>query len=210
MFPAGLVRQAPLKRAKDRLDAALRRERVRGLVGAHMNDAGTVMTNYWHGEVPDRVRGLMSRLQRDEQIGLPVVTLPHSARDLEAESRRLLSLPKRVTGANIIAAGPLRDFSGIRVVIEGSQQHGRLRVQSAYKLVTRQDRYPLPAVSSRWYDFPEPDYHGGAMMWSPEASAYCSNAFAVRTRYGREGMLSAHHCLNGGSWATWSTPYDGH
>lgn len=48
------------------------------------------------------------------------------------------------------------------------------------------------------------------MMWSPEAGAYCSNAFAVRTRYGREGMLSAHHCLNGGSWATWSTPFDGH
>lgn len=48
------------------------------------------------------------------------------------------------------------------------------------------------------------------MMMSPEAGSYCSNAFAVKTRYSREGMLSAHHCLNGGSWATWSTPNEGH
>lgn len=137
MLGAGLVRQDPLKRAKNRLDAALKRERIHDLVGAHMNDAGTVMTLYWHGSVPDRVRELLSRLQRDEQIRLPVVTLPHSARDLEVESRRLLTLSKSETGANIVAAGPLRDFSGIRVAVEGSQQRARLRLKSAYELVVR-------------------------------------------------------------------------
>ena len=111
-----IVRQMPLADASSQIYELWRREGLQGFTGMRFdNDKGEVIL-YWKGQVPHRMVALVRTLRTS--VPVRVVERPYSLVELQREARRLVELDLSGAGVNVTQAGPLPDFSGIRVGID--------------------------------------------------------------------------------------------
>lgn len=107
--------QLPLVEAKRKIEKLWKELGLPGYpAGRFENDES--MSLFYRGELPPEVSALIEQLRSDVQID--VVNSPYSLTELMAEAKRLVELDSTEAGVTITEAGPLPDFSGIRVTIE--------------------------------------------------------------------------------------------
>ena len=148
-----VARQMPLADASSQIYELWRREGLQGFTGMRLdNDKGEVIL-YWKGQVPHRMAALVRTLRAS--VPVRVVERPYSLVELQREARRLVELDLSGAGVNVTEAGPLADFSGIRVGIEPTerldraQQTDRARqvIESGFPLEFTVAPAPEPVVS---------------------------------------------------------------
>lgn len=85
---------------------------------------GTVWL-HWKGPLPAEMAELVEELREDVRI--EVVDAPYSLAELLPEARRIASLNTETEGFDVTSAGPLSDFSGIRVTVTRAEDIPRAR-----------------------------------------------------------------------------------
>jgi hypothetical protein len=160
-----------------------------------LRDSGRVEL-LWKGEVPSAVQHLISR--SDPSVDTLVLDSDFSASELEAEIRRLFTIPPAKLGATLVRAAPLPDASGLKLVVERSAEVSRVTssLRGNAIPVTVVQGTAATTTPGRWDDS-VPFFGGGAI----ESSQFrCSVAFAARDKLFNEYMFTAKHCGTNDTW----------
>ena len=188
--------QMPLADASSKIHELWQEADLQGFTGVRLDNDNFAVILYWKGEIDPR----MSELVTTFSVPVQVVQRSYSLTEFHQEAKRLVELSPAQTGVNVTEAGPLPDFSGLRVGVESADQltiaphvinsHIRLEFSVASAPV------PLSHVSfDRWDDI-SPFWGGAAIdhevSWGEYN--YCTTGFAVTTASDEEGMLTAAHC----------------
>lgn len=206
-----MVKQMPLADASHQIHQLWQEADLEGFTGVSLdNDEGEVIL-YWKGQVPSKMNTLINSLQTT--VPVRVVSSSYSLEELLVESKRLVEL-ETAANVKVTQAGPLSDFSGIRVGVETIEDHDRAQAEKmdAVRQAVASD-FPLEfrvasearSLRDRWDDA-SPFYGGAAIdhldQLFPPKYGYCSTGFAVTTDSGTEGMLTAAHCKYGWDYYT--------
>lgn len=110
-----MMKQRPLSEASYRLQTFVRERELPGYAGGMFDTEAMTFIWYWKGEMPQELADLIRDLEQDLQITIDVRLARYSAAEVGAEARRILSLDPQQTGVRMRQAGPLSDYSGLRI-----------------------------------------------------------------------------------------------
>ena len=197
-----VIRQLPLVDAGEEIQQLWQSAELEGYTGIRLDDEGNELVLYWkNGQLPSEMTTLVAQLQ--DNVAIRVVSSPYSIEEFQAEAKRLVELP-RTDGVNVNEAGPLRDFSGMKVGVDTDDDRTNMQKLAAARTAITSN-FPLElkiaskgtSFRDRWDD--ESPFYGGAQIDHqtssvPPSYAYCSTGFAITTSDDTEGMLTAEHC----------------
>ena len=186
-----IARQMPLADASSKIHELWQEADLQGFTGVRLDNDNGVVILYWKGEIDPR----MSELVTTFSVPVQVVQRSYSLTELHQEAKRLVELSPAQTGVNVTEAGPLPDFSGLRVGVESADQltiaphviNSDIRLEFSVASAP----VPLSHVSfDRWDDI-SPFWGGAAIdhevsFWGEYN--YCTTGFAVTTASDEEGM----------------------
>ncbi|MBI2918654.1 MAG: hypothetical protein HYY01_11785 [Chloroflexi bacterium] len=146
-----IAAQLPLADASSQIQRLWWDKRFPNFTGVRLNnDRGTVVL-YWKGPLPPEMTVLVENLRAN--VPIEVIDSPYSLSEFQLEARRLAGLDPAATGVNVTEAGPLPDFSGLRVAVKSAEQLNLARqvIQSPIRLefVAAPMGQPTPTVLPR-------------------------------------------------------------
>ena len=133
-----IAAQMPLADAASQIHELWQTAELQGFTGIRLDNARREVVLYWKGQVPPTMAALVQALRAS--VPVRVVDRRYSLSELQGEARRLVELDLAGTGVNVVEAGPLPDFSGIRVGIETTEQLDKAQGIDRARQVIRQSR----------------------------------------------------------------------
>ena len=115
-----IAAQMPLADAASQIHELWQTADLQGFTGIRFDNASGELVLYWKGQVPPRMAELVQTLQAS--VPVRVANRRYSLSELQGEARRLVELDLAGTGINVVEAGPLPDFSGIRLGVGTTEQ----------------------------------------------------------------------------------------
>lgn len=129
-----IVAQMPLSNASRQIQQLQREKGLLNFTGIRFdNDRGAVVL-YWKGPLPAEMAALVEKLRAN--VPIDVIDGPYSRDELLREAKRLVELDLAAVGVDVIEAGSLPDFSGIRLVVGSAEEiePARKGIQSPMRL----------------------------------------------------------------------------
>lgn len=113
--------------AGDRIQSFVIEHELVGFCGLALAGRGTAssLDLYWKGRLPGEMDELLAELRTDVRID--VHGAPYSLDELMQEIERLIHLDVAETGARITVAGPLDDYTGLRIGFGSEEELDRAR-----------------------------------------------------------------------------------
>lgn len=110
-----IIAQAPLSEAAREIGQLAREQDLEGLAGMRFDHDAHAVVLHWKGPLPEPVASLVEQLRAE--VGIEVVDVPYSERELVEEAGRIARLDPGEIGVTVTGSGVLPDFSGIRVTV---------------------------------------------------------------------------------------------
>ncbi|MFH8385481.1 S1 family peptidase [Kitasatospora sp. NPDC018058] len=207
--PEVLRRQATLDRLVEAITGVPEQHRatVPGYAGHTIDPQQGLLTLYWHGDVPERITGLLAHTPPG--ITATVLQAPYTLRQLrEARDRLVEAAVRGDAGAVWNAAGPAADGTGLIVnyTPDSARRHRVLTGEQVAAHAAELAGVPVdagpaaaPTATATRHSDASP-WSAGAELTAP-GNAFCTSGFGA-WRGKTAVLLTAAHCGTSGTYRT--------